>query len=144
MTGNSYKKHMLNDIVDFSYFDITTHSRKEISPIQVIWKFPHINWVKVNTNYADRGYPDFLTCVGIFRGSRDKYIGSFSSFLRVQKSLYVEVMRAIFAIELAWNKGFRHIWLEYDSSLLCQAFSSFNLILWSLRGRRRKCIKICK
>jgi len=48
------------------------------------------------------------------------------------------------AIELAWRKGFRHIWLECDSSILCQAFSLFNLIPWFLKGRWRKCIKICK
>jgi len=53
-------------------------------------------------------------------------------------------MGAILGIELAWSKGFRRIWLECDSSLLYQAFSSFNLIPWSLRGRWRKCIKICK
>jgi len=69
-------------------------------------------------------------------------IGSFSSFFGVQKSLYVKVMRAILAIELAWSKGFKCIWLECDSSLLCQAFSSF--ISGSFRGRWRKCIKICK
>jgi len=49
-------------------------------------------------------------------------------------------MGAILAIELAWSKGFRRISLEYDSSLLCQAFSSFNIIPWSLRERWRKCI----
>ena len=53
-------------------------------------------------------------------------------------------MGAILAIEPAWSKGFRRIWLECDSSLLCQAFSLFNLIPWSLRGRWRKCIKIYK
>jgi len=37
----------------------------------------------------------------IFHGSRGEYIGSFSSFLGVQKSLYAEVMRVILAIELA-------------------------------------------
>jgi len=60
------------------------------------------------------------------------------------KSIYTKVIEDILAIELAWSKGFRHIWLECDSSLLCQAFSSFNLIPWSLRGRWRKYIKICK
>jgi len=138
---------MRNDIFDFSYlkfFYITTCHRKEISPIQVIWELPHINWVKVNTDGAARGCLGFSACAGIFRGSRGEYIGSFSSFLGIQKSLYVEVMGAILAIEFAWSKGFRRIWLECDFSLLCQAFSSFNLILWSLRGRWRKCIKICK
>jgi len=65
----------------------------------------------------------FLTSASIFRGSKGEYIGSFSLFLGVQKYLFAKVMRAILAIELAWSKDFRCIWLEYDSSLLCQAFS---------------------
>ena len=100
--------------------------------------------MKVNIDGAARGCPGFTTCAGIFRGSRSEYIGSFSSFLGVQKSLYAEVMGAILAIEIAWSKGFRRIWLECDSSHLCQAFSLFNLIPWYLRGRWRKCIKISK
>ena len=131
MTGNSSRKHMCNDIVHFSYlkfFYITTCSRKEISPIQVICEFSHINWVKINTDGADRGCLGFSTCVGIFCGSRGEYIGSFSSFLRVQKSLCAEVMGVILAIELAWSKDFRRIWLVCDSSLLCQSFCLFNHI----------------
>jgi len=146
--GNSSRKHIRNDITNFSYlkffFYIITCRWKEISPIQVIWEFLHINWVKVNIDGAARGCSGFSTCAGIFRGSRCKYIGSFSSFLRIQKFLYAEIMGVILVIELAWSKGFRCIWLECDSSLLCQVFSSFNLIPWSLRGRWRKCIKICK
>jgi len=30
--------------------------------------------------------------LGLFRGSRNKYIGSFLSFLRVQKSLYADIV----------------------------------------------------
>jgi len=57
--------------------------------------------VKVNTNGAARGCPGLAACAGIFRGSRGEYISSLFSFLRVQKSLYAEVMGAILAIELA-------------------------------------------
>jgi len=53
-----------------------------------------------------------------FCGSRNEYIGSFSSFLGVQHSLYAKVMGAILAIELAWSKNLTYIWLECDSSLL--------------------------
>jgi len=57
--------------------------------------------VKVNTNGAARGCPGLSACAGIFRGCKDEYIGSFSSFLEVQKSLYAEIVGAILAIELA-------------------------------------------
>jgi len=86
MTGNSSRKRMHNVIVDFSYlkfFYITTRVRKEITPIQVIWEFPRINWVKVNIDGGARGCLGFSTYAGIFRGTRGEYIGSFSSFLGV-------------------------------------------------------------
>jgi len=91
-----------------------------------------------------RGCLDFSACASIFCDSRGEYIGSFSSFLIVQKSSFAKVMGAMLAIELAWSKGFKHIFLECDSFFLCQVFSSFNLIPWSLRGGWRKCMKICK
>jgi len=86
MTGNSSRKHMRNDII-WSFFYITTHRGKEISPIQVILEFPHIKWVKVNTDGVTRGCPGFLACACIFRGSRGEYIDSFSSL--GYKSLYM-------------------------------------------------------
>jgi len=48
----------------------------------------------VNTDGATRGYPSLASCADIFRGSRGKYIGSFSTFLLVQISIYVEFMGA--------------------------------------------------
>jgi len=59
---------MRNDIIDFSYlkfFCIFTHCWKEISSIQIIWEFPNVNWVKVNTNGAARGCPSFSAYAGI-------------------------------------------------------------------------------
>jgi len=101
MASNSSRKHMRNDIVDFSYLKvlyITTHCRKEISPIRVIWEFPHINWVKVNTDGTAKECPGFSTCVGVSHCTWGEYICSFSSFLGVEKSLYIEVMTTILAI----------------------------------------------
>jgi len=100
--------------------------------------------VKVNTDDDVRGCLGFSASVSIFRDSMGEYIDNFSYFLGLQKFLYAKIMRVILAIELVWSKDFRRIWLKCDSFLLYQAFSLFNLIPWFLRGRWRKCIKICK
>jgi len=84
--------------------------------------------VKVNTDDTARGCSSFLACAGIFHGSMGEYIGNFSSFVGIQQFLYAKVMRVILAIEFAWSKSFRCIWLECDSFLLCQIFSLFNFI----------------
>jgi len=84
---------MHNDIIDLSYLKflhISMRCQKKISPIQIIWKFSHVNSVKVNTDGAARGCPSFSTCADIFRGSRVECICSFSSFLGFQKPLSLD------------------------------------------------------
>jgi len=54
--------------------------------------------VKVNIDRAARGYPGFAACAGIFHGCKGEYIGSLSSFLGVQKSLYTEVYGSHFLL----------------------------------------------
>jgi len=71
--------------------------------------------VKVNIDGAARGCLGFPACACIFRGSNGEYIGSFSSFLGLKKSLYTEVMGVTLAIKLVWSKNFTRIWLECDS-----------------------------
>jgi len=46
-------------------------------------------------------------------------------------------------IEIFVYCGYRHLWLECDSTLVCQAFSSPQSVLWVLRGRWIKCLKSC-
>ena len=48
-------------------------------------------------------------CAGIFRCSRCEYIGSFSSFLKVQKSFICLGYGSHLTIELTWRKDFRCI-----------------------------------
>nr|XP_007151432.1 hypothetical protein PHAVU_004G045700g [Phaseolus vulgaris]ESW23426.1 hypothetical protein PHAVU_004G045700g [Phaseolus vulgaris] len=64
-----------------------------------------------------------------------------STFLGIQNSFYAEVVGAILAIK---HYGFIRLWLKTDSSLLCQVFSSSDLISLLIRGRWRNCLKISK
>jgi len=91
--------------------------------------------VKINTNGVASGCLSYLACACIFRSNMGDFIGSFSTFHGVHKSLYVEVMRVILAIDVSLSKGFKLIWIEFYSSLLCQDFVSHNIIHWSLRER---------
>lgn len=64
-----------------------------------------------------------------------------STFLGIQNSFYAEIVGAILAIK---HYGFTRLWLKINSSLLCQAFSSSDLISLLIRGRWRNCLKISK
>lgn len=52
-------------------------------------------------------------------------------------------MYAILAIKTSWASGYKRVWLECDSSLICQVFSSSETTLWNLKGKWRKCMKSC-
>jgi len=102
-------------------FDISTRTSNFVSPVQVFWHFLEVAWIKVNTDEAAKGAPSFAICGGTFRGNNEEYVASFSDFLGIQHVLYVEVMSVIFAIEYDQLKPFKKLWLECESSFICQA-----------------------
>ena len=128
--GNSSKASMKNDMLDFNvikFFGINTRTGKVLHPLPVRWKFPDFakvlhpppGWVKVNTNGAARGYPDFATCGGIFRGSMREFIGAFCVFLEVQTTLVAEFYGVRHLMEKTQKMGLANVWLECDSALVC-------------------------
>jgi len=42
---------------------------KFLQPIQVVWSFPLVGYIKVNMDGAAKGSPTLASCGGIFRGS---------------------------------------------------------------------------
>jgi ribonuclease HI len=44
------------------------------------------------------------------------------------------------SIEIASSKGWSHLWLESDSMLVVQAFSSAKIVPWALRNRWDNCL----
>ena len=73
---NTSNKLMNNDISDFSIlnFSISMRTGKVTQPIQVVWSYPLVGWIKVNINGAFRGFLGLATCAGIFRGSLGKFV----------------------------------------------------------------------
>lgn len=85
-----------------------------------------------------------LSAYGIFRDSKAVILGCFSYSIGISYSFYAELMAAMIAIELAWEKGWRRLWLEYDSTLVLQAFNSSNLVPWKFRNKWLNCLSLCK
>jgi len=46
--------------------------------MKVIWQVSFVNWLEGNIDGATRGCPGLASCYGIFRGSSDDYLCSFS------------------------------------------------------------------
>jgi len=74
------------------------------------------------------------------RESLDPTIGGLYAFLGNHSALYVEAMGVTLSTEHVQSVGFKKIWLESDSTFLCQDFSSIDVVPWTLRGRWKRCM----
>jgi ribonuclease HI len=110
---------------------------------EVIWHPPVFNWIKCNIDGACKGNPGLSSCGGIFRNSEAAFIGAFACNLGISNSLSAELHGAMFAIEIASQKGWTHLWLETDSVLVTLAFKSIKIVPWQLRNRWLNCLHLC-
>jgi len=120
-----------------------TRIRNVLRPLLVIWEFPALGWVKINTNGAAKGYPGLTTCGGIFRGSMRDFIGVFSVFLEVQTAMVADFYGVIHVMEEAQKMGPTNVCLECDYALVCAAFTARTNVLWMLRNRWNTCLNYC-
>lgn len=124
----------------FGFFGVKGNPQKAPSLKQVDWTPPLCGWVKVNTNGVSRGSPKHVARRGIFRDKSDVVLGCFSSYLGITSSLQAELSVTMFAIEVAYQRGWHRLWLECDSSLVIYAFSISNLVPWRLHNRWKNCL----
>lgn len=111
---------------------------------QVPWLSPPCYWTKCNSDGAAKGAPGLASCGGIFRGHNAAALGCFAANLGVSFALHAELMGAMLAIEMAYKKGWHNFWLEYDSKLIIQVFSSIDIVPWKLRNRWSNCLLLTK
>ncbi|XP_004297973.1 PREDICTED: putative ribonuclease H protein At1g65750-like [Fragaria vesca subsp. vesca] len=86
--------------------------------IEVVWHPPVIRWVKINSDGAWKHAEGVGGFGAVFRDFKGHVLGAFSSNIDIPSSVAAEVMAIIVAIELAWVRDWKHIWLEVDSSLV--------------------------
>lgn len=115
-------------------FSIAPNLPKAPTVIEVIWEAPSYNWIKCNTDGSALGTSGVAACGGIFRDKSAAIVGCFSLNIGVSFALNAELMGAIVAIETAYARGWHHLWLECDSSLVIHAFSVTSIVPWSLRN----------
>ncbi|KAL6185106.1 hypothetical protein ACLB2K_041241 [Fragaria x ananassa] len=109
--------------------------------IKVVWHPPVIGWVKVNSDGAWKHAEGVGGFGAVFRDFKGHVLGVFSSNIDIPSSVAAEVMSVIVAIELAWARDWKHIWLEVDSSLVLDYLQSSLLVPWNLRVRWLNCLR---
>jgi len=119
----------------------------KLSLVKIIFihnQFYVINFIKINylvctTEHTLKLYFKF-SAGGIFRNYEGECIGCFSQFLGNKDALHAELVAAMIAIEIAYHKGFRNIWLESDSQLVNLASKSNLVVPWCLKNRWQNCL----
>jgi len=142
MTSNNSKCAANSTIADFVFlkafsFKINYGNAPRIK--EIIWQPPVFNWIKCNIDGASVGNLGPSVFGGIFQDRNAEFLGAFSYNLGITNSLVAELNGAMYAIELAHQKGWNHIWLETDSMLVTLAFRSKNIVPWHLRNRWENC-----
>ncbi|XP_019432512.1 PREDICTED: uncharacterized protein LOC109339512 [Lupinus angustifolius] len=113
----------LQKLQTLKFFNIPLKLSKAPNYIEVLWKPPHWNWIKVNTDGAAHGHPGPAGGGGIFRDSKAGFIYAFANFLNVQHAIYAELHSAMHAVDIAFRKDWLNLWLESDSMLVLDIFS---------------------
>ncbi|XP_019425141.1 PREDICTED: uncharacterized protein LOC109334024 [Lupinus angustifolius] len=99
---------------------------------EVTWLPRERGWIKVNTDGAAHDSPGHSGGGGIFRDHNGVYITAFSKYLTIQNAIFVEFHAALHAVQIAYNRGWKQLWIEVDSSMLLDIFSGKSNPPWSL------------
>ncbi|KAF1862973.1 hypothetical protein Lal_00018817 [Lupinus albus] len=143
LSGNSSKLMTNNSVSNFVILrQISVKQNFQRAPRikEVIWLAPLYGWIKINSDGATQGAPGLADGGGIFRDYQGAYVGGFAVFFGISNSLFVELKAAIMAIEIAYHKGWRNIWLECDSALVVSIFNGKGKVPWKLENLWRRCL----
>ncbi|KAL6205985.1 hypothetical protein ACLB2K_023236 [Fragaria x ananassa] len=121
-------------------YNISCRARRAPRIIEVNWHPPILGWVKNNTDGAWQRASGRAGYGGIFRDFCGSFLGAFASNLDIPSSVEAEVMAVIQAIELAWVREWKHIWLEVDSTLVLHYLRDPHLVPWRLRVAWSNCL----
>ncbi|GAU34892.1 hypothetical protein TSUD_144230 [Trifolium subterraneum] len=103
LSGNTSNLHAYSTMSEFVILKAFNVQMKfSNAPVikEVLWHPPILNCIKSNCDGASLGNPG------------------------VQTSLFAELMGAMLAIEIAFHRGWKQLWLETDSMLVLLAFKS--------------------
>ncbi|KAL6202102.1 hypothetical protein ACLB2K_025813 [Fragaria x ananassa] len=135
--------HMHNSVQELRIlkcFGAPCRPRATPRVVEVNWIPPSLGWVKINSDGSWKHEEGVGGYGAIFRDYKGHFLGAFASNLEIPSSISAEIMAVIKAIELAWVRDWKHIWLEVDSSLVLDYIRRPSLVPWPLRVRWLNCL----
>jgi len=92
------------------------------------WRYPPIDWVKINVDGCSKGNPGVAGAGGVSRDAISRWIVGFALNIRICTSVGAELWAITNGLKLAWSKGFRKIILESNSSLAVDLITKDKII----------------
>lgn len=135
--------HMHNSVQELRIlkcFGAPCRPRATPRVVEVNWIPPSLGWVKINSDGSWKHEEGVGGYGAIFRDYKGHFLGAFASNLEIPSSISAQIMVVIKAIELAWVRDWKHIWLEVDSSLVLDYIRRPSLVPWPLRVRWLNCL----
>ncbi|KAK9931139.1 hypothetical protein M0R45_018433 [Rubus argutus] len=138
--GSGSMFNNVQELIVLKKFGAACRFRRAPSIVEVNWIPPLIGWVKINTDGSWKSTSGQAGYGAVFRDYKGAFLGAFCSSLNIPSSVAAEVIAVIKAIELAWIRDWKHVWLEVDSTLVLHFLKSPNLVPWQLRVNWGNCL----
>ncbi|XP_057803087.1 uncharacterized protein LOC131018376 [Salvia miltiorrhiza] len=105
-----------NDYLTLRSIGVSSRPAPPPEFLSVHWWPPDIGWIKVNTDGSASGSPGLIAGGGVFRDHAATVQGCFHTKGGSGFAFEAELLAAITAIAIAYNRGWHKLWLEADSS----------------------------
>ena len=133
----------LDELLLFRTLGVPGIPRKAPRIIPVTWRPPSVDWVKVNTDGSALGAPGPSGAGGIFRNARGFSKGCFAFSTGEAFAFVAELQAAMFAVTMASERGWSHVWLESDSTYVVNLFKTRSTeVPWSCRVQWAACLRL--
>ncbi|XP_057791344.1 uncharacterized protein LOC131008487 [Salvia miltiorrhiza] len=107
--------------------------------INVYWWPPPNQWIKVNTDGSALGAPGKIAAGGVFRDKFSWVRGCFHIKGGIGFAFEAELLAVISAIQIAFYKNWRYLWIESDSTYIVNLLHSRSLnVPWRFAARWRE------
>ena len=87
----------------------------EASQLLLKWQPLKLKWIKINSNGLCVNGGNKTTCGGVLRDNFRHQVLGFNLFTSQRGVLSTELYGALQGLSLAWDMGFKRVWLEMDS-----------------------------
>jgi hypothetical protein len=124
-------------LVTLKKFNVVIYPPKPVCVKEVIWPPPSPGWIKCNTDGAANSTTS--AAGGIFRDSLANFLSCFTENMGGGSAFHSELSVILRETEIAFQRGWKNMWIETDSSLAVMAFKNDSAIPCDPRNRWKNC-----